>query len=150
MKLWTIFQGKIFLLNEWRGFALFCVDLFSLLSSCLLTGGWMDEDDGSIRVCDRIFCIYTNQFHGRSQSAYLFTFLSNGERWKSQCDLPTHNLNGIRWCEKMVIPCTVMWLDVLHGYFLYTLLFSFCQLTLSSHGLHLWLSRLTAEIPFLQ
>lgn len=132
---------------EWMAWVctFLCWSLFTFI--LLLVGWWVDEDDGIIRVCDRIFCIYTNQFYGRSQSAYLFTFLSNGERWKSQCDLPTHNLNGIRWCEKMVIPSTVIWLDVLHGYFLHTLLFSFCQLTLSSHGLHLWLSRLTVVIP---
>lgn len=55
-------------------------------------------------------------------SAPLCSLFSQCERRKSQCDLPTHNLNCIHWSRKVVISNTVIntveWrFDVKHRYF---------------------------------
>lgn len=100
MKLWTIYQGEIFLLHGWRGVACVCTFLcWSLLTFILSpVDWWVDDDDGKTRVCDRIFCILqTNLVYCPSAP---ICSLFKWEKWKSQCDLPTHNLNCIHWSEK--------------------------------------------------
>lgn len=103
MKLWTIYQGKIFFLNECRnGVSIsFCVDLFlPFLSHCPLAG-WIEA-----RVWPHI--PQTNfKYHPFAPICARF-FFSNRKRREWQCDLPTQNLNCICSSRKMAITNTVM------------------------------------------
>lgn len=112
MKLWTIYHGKIFPLNELNmcvffslsfGVCLFFFVLiffslaFILLPSLVSERGWR-------YMCMRphIFShLYQTNFKLRPGATIIYSF--KYEMRKSQCDLPTHNLNCIYWSMKMVI-----------------------------------------------